>query len=69
MASMSYCVFENTAADMQRCVSALNDALDAGLTFEEFLEDLSSDYEREGTRRLLSLAVDLLAAADDLKTF
>ena len=46
MPNMSYCRFENTANDLQDCVDHWDDTPD---------EELSSDHERRGKKRLLAL--------------
>ena len=51
MASMSYCMFENTANEMYHCLDRLED----NLGNEGFLEDMS-EYERDGIMELMRLA-------------
>lgn len=51
MANMSYCRFENTANDLEDCYYNLDAPL----------EDLSSDYERQGRAKILQLAKDIIA--------
>lgn len=51
MSNMSYCRFENTAADVRDCLSAINE----GITMSE----LSSDYERESFKRFLVLCCEV----------
>ena len=52
MSNMSYCIFENTAADLAECVEHINDPID----------ELSSDYERRGRKNLIASAIELLEA-------
>lgn len=64
MANMSYCRFENTVADMRDCINALSEAVDSGLSFAQFEERLSSDYERRAINDMMHQAefmVELLA--------
>ena len=51
MPNMSYCMFENTANEMYRCLDRLED----NLCNDEFLEDMS-EYERDGIMELMRLA-------------
>lgn len=55
MANMSYCRWENTAADMQDCVRAQ----------VEFNPEDASSSERVGYERALSAAMDMLTNAAD----
>ena len=48
---MSYCRFENTARDLADCLQAINN----GEIFE-----LSSDYEVDGLRKILTMAEDIV---------
>lgn len=50
MSNMSYCRFENTARDLNDCVQAINNGETENL----------SDYELNGLRDLLDLAVDII---------
>ena len=47
---MSYCRFENTARDLNDCVQAINNGETENL----------SEYELNGLRDLLDLAVDII---------
>lgn len=67
MPSMSYCQFENTAAEMRSCYFALLDAIDEGKTLDEFVNELSSDHEREGFRRVCETMLDIASAVEELK--
>lgn len=66
MANMSYCRFENTTGDMQDCLYDLMEAVDNGLSFEQFMEKLSSDYERNAVRRMAGLLQDMADAFEQL---
>ena len=66
MANMSYCQFENTASAMQQCFDTLQEAVDNGLSFDQFMERLSSDYERSGARRMADLMLDMAGAFEQL---
>lgn len=46
MSNMSYCRFENTAADLADCSRHMDDELD-------------SDYEQEGREALIRLCVEI----------
>jgi len=53
---MSYCRFENTAADLRDCLNAIHN----GET-----DDLSS-YEIDGLESIMSMAHDLVEMKDDI---
>ena len=48
---MSYCMFENTAGEMEQCLNRLED----NIGNEDFLRDMN-EYERYGIMVLLKLA-------------
>ena len=56
MGNMSYCRFENTAADLRDCLSAIH----RGET-----DDLSS-YEIDGLKSIMRMANDLVEMEDDI---
>ena len=56
MGNMSYCRFENTAADLRDCLSAIH----RGET-----DDLSS-YEIAGLKSIMRMAHDLVEMEDDV---
>lgn len=56
MGNMSYCRFENTAADLRDCLSAIH----RGET-----NDLSS-YEIAGLKNIMDMAHDLVEMEDDI---
>ena len=56
MGNMSYCRFENTAADLRDCL----DAIHRGET-----DDLSS-YEIDGLKSIMRMANDLVEMEDDI---
>ena len=56
MGNMSYCRFENTAADLRDCLSAIH----RGET-----DDLSS-YEIDGLKNIMAMANDLVEMEDDI---
>ena len=56
MGNMSYCRFENTAADLRDCLSAIH----RGET-----DDLSS-YEIAGLKNIMDMAHDLVEMEDDI---
>jgi hypothetical protein len=62
MANMSYCQFENTVRDMQQCLATLHEAADEGLSFGEFMADLSSEYEKRSVRSMKYLLVSMSEA-------
>jgi len=66
MASLSYCVFENTAIDMQQCVNMMHDATEEGLSLGQFLKE-RGQYEAPAVKRLVALARDLLMCYDILE--
>jgi len=67
MASLSYCVFENTAIDLQQCVNMMHDATEEGLSLGQFLKE-RGQYEASAVKRLVALARDLLMCYDILET-
>jgi dGTP triphosphohydrolase len=66
MANMSYCRFENTASDMQYCLNDLEEAVQSGMSFDQFMERLSSDYERSAVRRMADLLQSMAEAFEGL---
>jgi len=56
MGNMSYCRFENTAADLRDCLNAIH----RGDT-----DDLS-DYEIDGLKSIMRMANDLVEMEDDI---
>ena len=56
MGNMSYCRFENTAADLRDCLNAIHN----GET-----DDLSS-YEIDGLKSIMRMANDLVEMEDDV---
>ena len=67
MANMSYCRFENTANDMNDCLNDLVDAVDAGLSMAQFMDRLSSVYERRSVQRMIDLLGQLSEAFEQLE--
>ena len=65
MPNMSYCRFHNTYLDLQDCVNVVGEALDNGLTLNEFLAELSPD-EQYYFSRLVTRAQDLIQYNDEL---
>lgn len=65
MPNMSYCRFHNTYLDFRDCVNIVGEALDNGLTMNEFLKELSDD-EQYYFKRLVSQAQDLIQYNDEL---
>jgi hypothetical protein len=63
---MSYCKFENTVSDMRDCLYDLMEAVDNGLSMEQFMERLSSDYERRAVRQMAGLLQDMATAFEQL---
>jgi hypothetical protein len=59
MANMSYCQFENTASAMRQCLDTLEEAVENGLSYDQFLAKLSSDYERRAIPRLAELLLSM----------
>jgi hypothetical protein len=58
---------ENTANDLSACVEDVQEALDNNLTFAEFKEQLSSDYERRGFDKLVELCKDFIDAVESFE--
>jgi hypothetical protein len=59
MANMSYCQFENTASAMKQCLETLYEAAESGLSYDQFLERLSSDYEKRAIPQMAELLLSL----------
>ena len=66
MANMSYCRFENTVIDMKDCLNDLAEAVDAGLSMKQFLERLSTDYERRAVEQMLTVLNDMTEVMEQL---
>lgn len=71
MANMSYCMWENTSRDLGQLVDDVNEALEDGLSLEQFLED-KNEYERDAVqyvlnkcRKLLDLHAELASNSND----
>jgi hypothetical protein len=66
MANMSYCRFENTVSDMRDCLNDLAEAVEAGFSMKQFLERLSSDYERRAVEQMLTVLNDMTEVMEQL---
>jgi hypothetical protein len=66
MANMSYCRFENTVSDMRDCLNDLAEAVESGLSMKQFLERLSSDYERLAAAGMLTVLNDMTEVMEQL---
>ncbi len=66
MANMSYCRFENTAGDMNDCLNDLIEAVDSGLSMAQFMDRLSSVYERRSVQRMIDLLGQMSEAFEQL---
>jgi hypothetical protein len=66
MANMSYCRFHNTYLDLRDCANVIGEALDNGLTLNEFLKELSPD-EQYYFNRLVTTAQDLIGFNHELQ--
>jgi hypothetical protein len=66
MANMSYCRFENTVIDMKDCLNDLAEAVESGLSMKQFLERLSSDYERRAVEQMLTVLNDMTEVMEQL---
>jgi len=66
MANMSYCRFENTAGDMNDCLNDLIEAVDVGLSTAQFMDRLSSVYERRSVQRMIDLLGQMSEAFEQL---
>jgi hypothetical protein len=65
MSNMSYCRFENTLNDLEDCLAVMEEAVDEGKTFVEFLEALSGT-ERTQFKLLLSTCRRVLEVRDEM---
>lgn len=66
MSNMSYCRFENTSGDFADCVGAVEEALEEGMTMEEFRKSLSS-YEQAAFSRMIQLCERFQEAVTELE--
>ena len=70
MTSLSYCAFENTAADMRQCLNMLSEfQMETDGTLEEFIETRSSDYERRAVRDLIASCKEFFETAESMAQF
>jgi DnaJ-domain-containing protein 1 len=67
MANMSYCRFENTTGDMNDCLNDLIEAVDSGLSMAQFMDRLSSVYERRSVQRMIDLLGQMSEAFEQLE--
>ena len=64
---MSYCRFENTSGDLRDCTNALQEAIDEGVTLEQFVKKLSSDHERRAFKRFRDQCEEYISTFHDLE--
>jgi hypothetical protein len=67
MSNMSYCRFENTYHDVADCLSAVEEALEEGVSYTEFRKKLSSESERQAFDLMRSYCEDFIEKYDELK--
>ncbi len=67
MANMSYCRFENTLHDMRDCLYDLHEAAESGMSLEQFLQRLGSDYERRALKNMEDVLLDMMAALEHIR--
>jgi hypothetical protein len=67
MANMSYCRFENTVNDMQDCLVELYESTESGLSFEQFMKRLGSDYERQAVKRMEHLIQEMQEVLEQMR--
>lgn len=65
MPNMSYCMFENTAADLRQILDRLGD-FDS---LSELLRTASSDDERRGIKQVHRLVGEILEVMNELKEY
>ena len=58
MSNMSYCRFENTAADLQDCLEAIED---------REINDLGSQYEVDALEELLRLCEEVVSYKNEIE--
>lgn len=58
MSNMSYCRFENTAADLEDCLDAIRNGE---------INDLSSQYEVDALEELLELCKNIVTYKDEIE--
>ena len=66
MVNMSYCRFHNTASALKECFEDVMEAIDEGMTLQQFRESLSSD-ESYSFDRLMALVEDMVEAKDQFE--
>lgn len=67
MSNMSYCRFENTAADVQDCNEAIGEAIDNDVSKKEFVLSLSSEQERSAFERMYEQCKNFVEAYETMK--
>ena len=66
MANMAYCRFENTARAFKDCLEEVMEAIDEGMSIQQFRDSLSSS-ESDAFDQLMSLAEDMIATKDQFE--
>jgi len=62
MANMSYCAFENTSKDIDQLISIVEEAMEDGVSFPEFVDRMSAPEKRAFLRihEKMSDLIDLM---------
>lgn len=67
MANMSYCRFENTYGDLKDCVTAMEDAMDEGVSLKEFVREMSKE-ELMAFQSMAALCERMMEAYSEMTT-
>ena len=67
MSNMSYCQFENTAGDLSQCIATVGNAVDDDMSFQDFVDSLSSDHEVWAFDRLYRNCKAFVKAYEEMK--
>ena len=67
MANMSYCRFENTYFDLKDCATAMEEAMDRGVSLKEFVREMSKE-ELMAFQDITDMCERLMEAYDDMTT-
>lgn len=69
MANMSYCMWENTSADLNQLIADVGETLDeANPSFSEWLES-KNEYERRYVRKVIKNCRELIELFEQLEEY
>ncbi len=64
---MSYCMYENTTLALNQILGDLSDALEEGVTFDQYVQDRSSRQERDAINELEGLLEEVQYMLEQLR--